>query len=55
MWFYPLPSMIALVGWTFLLVTSERGVLKLLVFVYGSGLLVFVLRDQFIERRGIAQ
>jgi amino acid transporter len=47
MWFYPLPSLIALVGWSFLLATSEGYLLSLLFVVYGSGLLAYILRDQF--------
>jgi amino acid transporter len=47
MWFYPLPSLLALVGWSFLLATSEGYLLSLLFVVYGSGLLVYILRDQF--------
>jgi amino acid transporter len=52
MWFYPLPSLIALVGWVFLLATSKREIISLLFVVYGSGLLVYILRDQFLPRRG---
>lgn len=44
-WLYPLPSLVALVGWVFLLATSEGYLLSLLVVVYGSGLLVYLLRD----------
>jgi amino acid transporter len=46
MWFYPLPSLVALVGWIFLLSTSEGYLFSLLFAVYGSGLLVYILRDQ---------
>lgn len=46
MWLYPVPSLVALVGWTFLLATSEGYLLSLLFVVYGSGLLVYILRDQ---------
>jgi amino acid transporter len=49
MWMYPLPSLIALVGWTFLLATSAGYLLSLLLVVYGSGLLAFILRDQFLR------
>ena len=49
MWFYPLPSLIALLGWSFLLVTSAGSVLQLLLGVYGSGLLVFILRKRFTK------
>ena len=52
MWLYPLPSLVALVGWMFLLATSEGYLLSLLFVVYGSGLLVYILRDQFGGRRG---
>jgi len=50
MWLYPLPSLVALVGWSFLLATSEGYLLSLLFVVYGSGLLVYILRDQFGRR-----
>jgi amino acid transporter len=52
MWLYPIPSLIALVGWIFLLSTSEKRVLSLLFIVYGSGLFVYILRDQFLPQRG---
>jgi hypothetical protein len=52
MWLYPLPSLIALAGWTFLLSTSAMDVLSLLFIVYGSGLFVYILRDQFLPQRG---
>jgi amino acid transporter len=50
MWFYPLPSLVALVGWVFLLATSQGYLFSLFFVVYGSGLLVFILRDQFMPR-----
>jgi amino acid transporter len=50
MWFYPLPSLIALTGWIFLLVTSDRDLLLLLLGVYVSGLVVFVLRNLLAKR-----
>lgn len=52
MWFYPLPSLVALVGWIFLLATSEGYLLSLLLAVYGSGLLAYILRDQFVPPAG---
>jgi hypothetical protein len=52
MWLYPLPSLVALVGWVFLLATSPLKVLALLVGVYGSGLLVYLMRDRFVRRAG---
>ena len=48
MWLYPLPSLVALVGWTLLLATAEKSLLILLFVVYGSGLLAYIVRDQFI-------
>lgn len=50
MWLYPLPCLIALAGWVFLLVTSAGILLSLLLGVYGSALLAFILRDQFTRR-----
>src|SRR2546429_1761076 len=47
MWLYPLPSLVALVGWVLLLATTEGYLLSLIFFVYGSGLLVYIVRDQF--------
>jgi hypothetical protein len=44
--------LIALVGWVFLLGTSKIEILQLLFIVYGSGLLVYILRDQFLPARG---
>jgi amino acid transporter len=54
MWFYPLPSLVALIGWSFLLATSEGYLLSLLFVVYGSGLLAYILRDQFGGRADAA-
>jgi amino acid transporter len=47
MWLYPLPSLTALIGWVLLLATTEGYLLSLIVVVYGSGLLVYILRDKF--------
>jgi amino acid transporter len=47
MWLYPLPSLIALTGWVFLLATSAGYLLSLLIVVYGSGLVAYILRDRF--------
>lgn len=49
MWLYPLPSLLALVGWVLLLASTTGYLLSLIVIIYGSGLLVFILRDQFAE------
>ena len=51
MWLYPLPCLAALCGWVFLLATTEQRLLSLTLVVYGSGLLVYILRDQ-LGRRG---
>jgi amino acid transporter len=48
MWLYPLPSIIALVGWTLLLATAAWPLLALMVGVYVSGLIAFKIRDQFV-------
>ena len=50
MWLYPLPSLVALIGWTFLLATSAGYLLSLLLVVYCSGLLAYILRDQFLPQ-----
>jgi amino acid transporter len=50
MWLYPLPSLVALCGWVYLLSTSALEVLMLLFAVYGSGLLAFIVRDQLAAR-----
>jgi hypothetical protein len=49
MWLYPLPSIVALIGWRYLLTTSEGYLLSLLLVVDGSsGLPAYILRDQFV-------
>jgi amino acid transporter len=53
MWLYPLPCLAALCGWVFLLATAEQRLLSLMFVVYGSGLLMYILRDQ-LGRRGRA-
>ncbi len=50
MWLYPLPSLVALIGWVFLLATTAGYLLSLLFVVYGSGLLAYILRDHFAPR-----
>jgi amino acid transporter len=50
MWLYPLPCLAALCGWVFLLATTEQRLLSLTIVVYGSGLLMYILRDQFSRR-----
>jgi amino acid transporter len=50
MWLYPLPSLVALTGWIFLLATSAGYLLSLLIIVYGTGLLAYILRDRFVPQ-----
>ena len=45
MWFYPLPSLVALGGWLFVLGTSTREALLLAAVVLVSGIAVFSLRE----------
>lgn len=47
MWLYPIPSLVALCGWIFLLGSSEWLLLSILFVVYGSGLFAYILRDTF--------
>jgi amino acid transporter len=44
MWFYPLPSVLALAGWVFLLVTSEWSLLQLVAAVYLSGVVAYFIK-----------
>jgi amino acid transporter len=45
MWLYPLPSLLALVGWLFMFVTSGRVVLLAGLVVIVSGVIVFFIRQ----------
>lgn len=54
MWFYPLPSLIALAGWLFLLATSAWPLLALLAGVYASGVVVFLVRERWRATSGAA-
>jgi hypothetical protein len=47
MWLYPLPSLIALAGWVFVLWTADRQVLWLSVWVLLSGVAAFLVRNLF--------
>lgn len=51
MWLYPLPALVALVGWVFLLSTSGEDVLSFLFVVYGSGLLAYIVREYYTAGR----
>jgi amino acid transporter len=46
MWLYPLPSLVALIGWSFLLAANEQRLLQLLIAVYASGLAAHLLRKR---------
>jgi amino acid transporter len=50
MWLYPLPSLIALLGWLFLLGASEWKLWQLLLGVYASGLLAYWFRKRFVTQ-----
>jgi amino acid transporter len=50
MWLYPLPSLLALVGWVLLLASTAGYLLSFIVIIYGSGLLAFILRDQVVPQ-----
>jgi amino acid transporter len=50
MWLYPVPSLVALIGWIFLLATTQGKLLSLLFVVYGSGLFAYIVRDRFVPR-----
>jgi hypothetical protein len=54
MWFYPLPSLIALVGWLFLLGTSDGKLLGLLAGVYATGVVAFLVRERWRAASGAA-
>ncbi|MCC6493175.1 MAG: APC family permease [Pirellulales bacterium] len=54
MWLYPLPSLVALTGWLFLLATSDAKLLIMLAVVYGAGILVYLVRRQFAPPTGDA-
>lgn len=47
MWFYPLPSLIALVGWLFVLGTSAWLSIQLSLFVMCSGVIAYFIRQRW--------
>lgn len=51
MWFYPVPSLIALVGWLFVLGTANRQVLLLSAGIIVGGGVVFVFWNALTERK----
>jgi amino acid transporter len=50
MWLYPLPSLIALVGWLYVLGTADRLVLLLSVGVLVAGVVIFGVREAVVRR-----
>jgi amino acid transporter len=49
-WFYPLPSLIALVGWLFIYVTLRKEVLLFSLAVLALGVLLFLAWSRFTQR-----
>ncbi|MFN0086578.1 MAG: APC family permease [Blastocatellia bacterium] len=49
-WFYPIPSLIALVGWLFIYVTLRKEVLLFSLVVLALGVLLFLAWSRFTER-----
>lgn len=49
MWFYPIPSFIAMCGWLFVLATADWDVLAVSLGVIGSGVVVFALWSRKTE------
>jgi hypothetical protein len=45
MWFYPVPALVALVGWAFLMSVSQPNVWKLSLLVTGAGVGAFLIWD----------
>jgi amino acid transporter len=43
MWFYPLPSLVALIGWIFVFATAEKTVLLIALGVLGSGFAAYAV------------
>src|SRR5262245_1452010 len=50
MWLYPLPSVIALVGWLFVFSTTDRSVLLASLGVLGSGCVAFFIQRFLVAR-----
>ncbi len=55
MWLYPLPALVALIGWIFLLLMSKKEVLLAALAVMVSGIIVFVVWNFFrpVDSRGV--
>jgi hypothetical protein len=50
MWLYPLPSLIAVLGWLFV-VSTRLDYWKIVLAVFGSGVAVYVVRQVWRETR----
>jgi hypothetical protein len=50
MWLYPLPALIALVGWILLLAAQPLSLLILLIVVYVSGVIAYFVRNWLVPR-----
>jgi amino acid transporter len=53
MWLYPLPSLIALAGWLFVLGTSSVAALTLAAAVLASGTVAFLLRERWVRAAAV--
>jgi hypothetical protein len=51
MWLYPLPSLIALVGWCYVLFTADQRILNLSLTVVATGCVAYVVWVQMTARR----
>jgi len=49
-WLYPLPNLIALVGWCFVFATSDRAVLIFALAVIAAGLIFFLAWSRYTGR-----
>jgi amino acid transporter len=54
MWLYPLPGLIALVGWVLLLATTSAQLWCVMLGVYASGIMAYFVRKLLTSRTGIA-
>lgn len=51
MWLYPLPSLIAFIGWAYLLVSADTFFLQLVAGVFVSGVVAWAIRRFLLRRR----
>jgi hypothetical protein len=52
MWLYPLPSLIAVLGWLFV-VSARLEYWKIVLAVFGSGVVVYVVRQMWKKADGL--